>query len=117
MELFGKFVVIVGLIFLGCKDDKLDVAAGTPVCIVNEINRIKKQAKWSPSAKVFSYQYNGQTVYYIPPRCCDIASTLLDASCTVLCAPAGGISGGGDGKCTDFLTTRTEEKLIWQDPR
>lgn len=117
MKTLGKSILLSGLIFIGCKNDLSDVAAGTPMCVVNEINRIRKEAKWSPAAKIFSYQYKGQTVYYIPPRCCDIPSTLFDANCTILCAPDGGISGGGDGKCADFFTARTAEKLIWQDTR
>jgi len=117
MKLLYKRVALAGLIFLGCKDEKMDIAEGTPACVVNEIANIKKEAKWNPPAKVFSYQYKGQTVYYIPPRCCDIPSTLLNANCTVVCAPDGGISGGGDGKCPDFFTARSAEKLIWQDSR
>ena len=117
MRLLRLFFALTALVFLGCNDDKVDVVDGTPTCIVNQINRIQKQARWNPPAKVFSYHYKGQTVYYIPQRCCDIPSTLLDANCTVICAPDGGITGSGDGKCTDFFTTRTDEKLIWQDLR
>ena len=116
MSPFLKFFVLSGLCFIRCgKAD--NIAPGTPNCVTAEINRIKSNPKWNPAARVFSYQYKGQTVYYIPPRCCDVASTLLDANCTILCAPDGGISGGGDGKCADFFKVRSAEKLIWQDPR
>jgi len=48
------------LIFLGCKDEKVDIAEGTPACVVNEIASIKKEAKWNPPANVYSYQYKDQ---------------------------------------------------------
>ena len=31
--------------------------------------------------------------------------------------PDGGITGRGDGKCTDFFQTRTDERLWWADTR
>jgi hypothetical protein len=56
-------------------------------------------------------------VYYSPPKCCDIPSILIDTNCNFLCSPGGDITGGGDGLCTDFLSTRTDEILVWEDPR
>jgi hypothetical protein len=35
----------------------------------------------------------------------------------VICEPSGGVDGGGDGRCPDFLSTRTDERLVFQDPR
>jgi hypothetical protein len=71
----------------------------------------------NPPRGVWRYSYQGQTVYYIPPMCCDIPSQLFDSDCNFICNPDGGIAGGGDGKCSDFFTTRTGEQLIWQDDR
>ena len=62
---------------------------------------------------VARYDYNGQTVYYVAPRCCDIWSILYDSSGTVLCAPDGGIAGMGDGRCPDFIAERKNEKILW----
>lgn len=119
MTFYSKILVGIVFVIFGCKDDvtSTDVPADIPTCVVDQISQIKSQARWNPPAKLFSYRYKGQTVYFIPQRCCDIPSTLLDANCTILCSPDGGISGGGDGKCTDFFTARTDEKLIWQDSR
>jgi hypothetical protein len=44
-------------------------------------------------------------------------SSLYDAKGNVICAPDGGIIGTGDGGCPDFISQRTGEKLIWEDPR
>lgn len=89
----------------------------TGLCIQTVIDKIKNEAVRNPPAKVYSYQYNGQLVYFIPQYCCDFPSVLLDADCKTICAPDGGISGGGDGKCKDFFSKRTDEKLIWADSR
>ncbi len=44
-------------------------------------------------------------------------STLYNENCNVICSPDGGLTGSGDGQCSDFFDTRTDEKLIWEDVR
>lgn len=63
---------------------------------------------------VWSYQYKGAMVYYVPPmHCCDIPSSLYDINGKLLCRPDGGIAGAGDGKCPDFIRDRKDGKLLW----
>ena len=88
-----------------------------PSCVNDKINETKSQKIRNPPGSVWQYMYNGQTVYFIPQYCCDIPSVLLDENCNSICSPDGGLTGNGDGKCPDFFTTRTEEKLIWSDDR
>ncbi|HEX9916613.1 MAG TPA: hypothetical protein VGB16_02650, partial [candidate division Zixibacteria bacterium] len=71
----------------------------------------------NPPQSIWQYEYKGQRVYYIPPQCCDQFSTLYNAAGSVICAPDGGYTGEGDGRCTDFFKERKNEKLIWQDSR
>jgi hypothetical protein len=52
-----------------------------------------------------------------PPQCCDQFSELFDVDSNFICAPDGGFTGAGDGKCSDFFQVRKSEKLIWQDQR
>lgn len=111
------FVLFAGISFLFSGCDKTDTLSTAPVCIQNEIETLKSEPVRNPAAKVWQYQYNGKTVYYIPAYCCDIPSVLLDEDCNVICQPNGGIGGGGDGKCNDFFDKRTNEVLIWADPR
>jgi hypothetical protein len=99
-----------------CKKEK-DIMNNLPTCIVDEIQAIKKESVWNPPATIWQYQYDGQIVYYIPPRCCDITSILVNEKCNVICHPDGGVSGTGDGNCSDFFEKRTDEKLIWKDER
>ncbi|SNR50577.1 hypothetical protein SAMN06269173_103157 [Hymenobacter mucosus] len=76
-----------------------------------------KEKKQNPPIQIMSYQYKGNTVYFESAPCCDQFTTLYDASGKVLCHPDGGLTGRGDGNCADFAKTRTEERLVWQDPR
>lgn len=115
MKITLTFLFFISLILSSCNNEY--VLKGTPECIEQKINTIANEGAWNPPAKVFSYEYRGQTVYYIPPRCCDIPSTLYDENCHIVCSPDGGLTGNGDGLCDDFITTRTDEKLIWEDVR
>ena len=54
---------------------------------------------------------------FVPPRCCDIGSDVYRADGSMLCHANGGMTGGGDGRCPDFLSERTTGQIIWQDPR
>ena len=92
-------------------------SGATPACIEDMIDELKNKPKYNPPAKVIQYEYNGQTVYYITSDCCDQYNNLYDENCKFICAPDGGIAGGGDGKCPDFHTKKTNEKIIWQDTR
>ncbi|MFD2570999.1 DUF6970 domain-containing protein [Spirosoma soli] len=115
MKLSIRCLAFICLLGFGCDNDP--IPRETPDCIRDRINQIKSQDKWNPPAKVFRYSYKGQPVYYIPSRCCDIPGIVLDAQCNVVCAPDGGLGGSGDGTCTDFFKSRTDEQLIWQDSR
>lgn len=108
-------LLCLSLLLTECSNS--DVVTDTPACVKSLIEQIKTQSVWSPPARVYRYTYQGKTVYFVPQHCCDIPSVLYDEQCNMLCAPDGGISGGGDGKCTDFFKTRTNEALIWQDTR
>lgn len=97
--------------------DKNDLPKGTPKCIKNEIKKLEDLEPQNPRASVWLYKFKGENVYYIPSACCDIPSKLYDTKCNLICSPDGGITGNGDGNCTDFNSTKTEEKLIWKDNR
>ena len=78
---------------------------------------LERQPVANPPALIARYEYKGQTVYYLPPRCCDIPSTVYSATGTVLCAADGGMTGAGDGRCPDFYAERKDEAIIWRDTR
>jgi hypothetical protein len=71
----------------------------------------------NPPASLSGCMYKNQTVYYLPPRCCDISSVLFNENGEVICAPDGGFTGGGDGRCPDFFEERKDCEIIWEDSR
>jgi hypothetical protein len=88
-----------------------------PACVKMKIDSIKKETKWNPPAEVDEYIYNGKQVFLFSADCCDQFNMLYDDHCNIICAPSGGFTGRGDGKCADFLKTARLIKVVWKDPR
>jgi hypothetical protein len=88
-----------------------------PPCIKKLIDSFKTEPMQNPPRSIYSYTYQGKTVYYITPVCCDNFSELIDSNCKLIGHPDGGFTGRGDGRIPDFRTARTNEKLIWKDER
>jgi hypothetical protein len=88
-----------------------------PACVQQKIGEIKAQPKWNPPAEINEYEYNGQRVFLVTANCCDQFITLMDNKCNYICAPSGGITGSGDGKCKDFSQKAKHIRLIWRDER
>lgn len=97
-----------------CSKQKPDAI---PVCIQQKIEAIKAEPKWNPPAEVDEYLYNGKHVFLFSSNCCDQYNILYDENCEVICAPSGGLTGKGDGKCADFAESAKHVKLIWKDER
>lgn len=105
------------LLPLACGDSSPTGPGMTPSWLQALIARIQSEPVTSPPTAIYSYSYRGDTVYFRTSRCCDIRSVLYDKNGTVLCEPDGGISGSGDARCPDFVQTRSDEQLVWRDPR
>ena len=88
-----------------------------PACVLERIEEIKKENKWNPPAEINEYEFQGKTVYLVSSDCCDQYNSLIDSDCQVICAPSGGITGKGDGKCTDFTNVAKFTRQIWKDER
>ena len=88
-----------------------------PACIEDKINELKNKPKYNPPATVIQYEYSGKEVYYFTSDCCDQFNLLYNDNCQLICAPDGGFTGSGDGKCTDFKNKKSNEKIIWKDSR
>ncbi|MGA1823986.1 MAG: DUF333 domain-containing protein [bacterium] len=81
------------------------------------IATLEQEPVANPPAKIIRYTYHDSIVYFVPQKCCDFPSILYDDQGTVLCNPDGGFTGRGDGRCPDFFSARTNEKIIWADER
>ena len=108
--LFGLFCFLI----ISCSQS---ILSDNPDWVEDLIVQFKNEAVGNPPQSIWGYNYNDQTVYFVPAQCCDQYSTLYDENGNVLGAPDGGIAGNGDGKITDFFTKKTNEKLIWKDNR
>jgi len=88
-----------------------------PPWLKARIAEVLAERKRNPITRILRYDYEGQKVYYISAPCCDQFSNVYDTRGKLICQPDGGITGKGDGKCPDFEKRKTNEKLVWQDPR
>jgi hypothetical protein len=88
-----------------------------PVCIRALIKKLEAETVTNPPSKIYSYSFEGKTVYYVPAVCCDNFSDLFNDSCKIIAHPDGGFTGKGDRKAPNFQEEKTNEKLIWADPR
>ena len=88
-----------------------------PAWLTQKIAVFQADRPANPPIKIYQYTYRGQSVYYETSRCCDIPGQVFSVEGQQLCQPDGGYTGKGDGKCTDFFETRTNETLIWEDTR
>ena len=113
MKIYLFILVITALLNNQCRKNKIEL----PACVQQKIEEIKKEPKWSPPAEVNEYIYKGRHVFLFTSNCCDQYIMLYDGSCSSICAPGGGITGKGDGKCADFYETAKHVKLVWKDDR
>lgn len=109
-------IAILMLLLISCRKD-VSTLVKIPDCVDKEIEQIKNEKVRNPPAVIYQYNYLGNTVFYIPSYCCDVPSKLLDNRCNYLCSPDGGLTGNGDGKCTDFFSQGKLEKIVWKDTR
>lgn len=117
---YALYICVLTLTLASCKAqeaNELTLSEETPECIKTKIAEIVAGDVWNPPAKIYSYTYDRQTVYFVSSRCCDIPSIVYNDKCEAICSPDGGFTGRGDGKCTDFYESRSNEQLIWKDTR
>lgn len=113
MKTLSAISFIVMILFVSCSQS----IEPLPDWVKGKISEFQNQPVGNPPQSVWQYQYKNQTVYFIPAQCCDQYSELYNIDGSLICAPDGGITGQGDGKCPDFFTDRKNEILIWKDSR
>jgi len=115
------FALVSMLLTLGltsaCARERADGEEPRPKWLTVLIKELESEPVANPPAFLARYDYRGQVVYYLPPRCCDIPSSVYSATGAVICQADGGFSGDGDGRCPDFFELRKNEEIIWRDPR
>ena len=126
--IFGS--VLVAFLFFGCLGNQTVVpqnytqinnsnssSSDNPTWVKEFIKNQLSEPVANPPASLTKCEWKGQTVYYLPPRCCDIQSELYDKEGNLICRPDGGIAANGDGKCPDFNKEKQNCEVIWTDSR
>jgi hypothetical protein len=91
-----------------CNADKL------PACVKRIVADAEKHESPDAPEKIDEYLYKGERVFLFTAPCCDQYNTVYDMKCNPVCAPSGGITGKGDGKCTDFAAEAQYVRTIWK---
>ncbi|MEZ4413891.1 MAG: hypothetical protein R2910_12960 [Gemmatimonadales bacterium] len=91
--------------------------SGNPAWIDSLIARLQRAPVQNPPGTIMRYMYKGEPVYSVPSPCCDQFGYVYSASQVRICAPSGGITGRGDGRCPDFYSTATDPTVIWRETR
>ena len=107
-------IITILMFLVGCTQA---TQTANPGWLDQLIKQYESEPVGNPPLSIWRYEYNGQAVYFVSARCCDIYSILYDIDGNVLCYPDGGIGGEGDGRCPDFFSQRSNEQLIWKDQR
>jgi hypothetical protein len=113
MKIYLSVLIVTALLNNQCRKTKMEI----PACVLQKIEEIKAQPKWNPPAEINEYVYKKQRVFLVSSNCCDQYIMLYDGSCSPICAPSGGITGKGDGRCADFYEQATHVRLLWKDDR
>ncbi len=108
--LFLALILLTGFSVASCHKN------GLPACVENHIQNAKAAPLQNPPAEVWKWEVDGHTYYYFTSPCCDQFNFLYDTECNEVCAPDGGFTGAGDGKCPDFSGEITKTQ-IWRDER
>lgn len=90
--------------------------AGDPPWVDALIAQFQSAPVANPPRAIWRHRYETETLYYVPSDCCDQYDELRAPSGAVLCAPSGGFTGRGDGRCP-ALGEPLERTIVWQDPR
>lgn len=88
-----------------------------PAWVKTLIDVKKSSPLEDPPSTIKKCTYQNKNVYYVSSPCCDQYNYLYDENNQTICAPDGGLTGRGDGKCTDFSLDKNNCELIWQDSR
>jgi len=88
-----------------------------PNWLLQMIQEIKTAEVANPPIEIYQYRYKDNIVYYVTSDCCDQYDTLYDYDGKGICAPSGGFTGRGDGKCEDFFSEIDDGVSVWKDTR
>jgi hypothetical protein len=87
-----------------------------PSCVKRWVDEPFNSVQPDAPMQIDEYIYNGKHVFLFTAQCCDRYNVAYDDQCNAVCAPSGGLTGKGDGKCPDFSSAATHVRLVWRHP-
>ncbi len=97
------------------KDGRAEVADTIPKCVRSFIDSSIKHSPEDTPVRIDEYLYKDQQVFLFMGPCCDNFDVLYDKNCKEICAPTGGFSGRGDGRCPDFAKEAKLVRTVWKN--
>lgn len=88
-----------------------------PDWLTEKIRKFEEASVTNPPRWITQYRYKDSIVYYVSSPCCDQFNYLYDYDGNIICAPDGGFTGKGDGRCTDYFEQKTDRVVVWEDAR
>jgi hypothetical protein len=88
----------------------------TPAIVDQTVRSIMARPVENSPGSILQYTYHDMDVYFVPPACCDIPGVVFDHEGNAICY-SGGLLRAEESQCPDFLEARTDEVLVWRDPR
>ncbi len=111
-----KSIIAISLLSALVASAQETASAVQPPWLRLKITEYQQLPPFSPPRSILRAKYEGKTVYYVSPACCDIPSELYDEGGSLVCYPDGGFAGG-DGKCPTFTFVGNSVSVIWRDSR
>jgi Domain of unknown function (DUF6970) len=105
-------LVVVLAAAAGCR---ASVAEDPPGFVRAMIEDFEAAPAGTAPRAIWRYTYDGEPVYYVPfsDICCDRMSRVYDRSGDIVCAPDGGLTGAGDGRCQYFFAVAADGVRVW----
>ena len=111
------FAVLLAGVNYACARPAPTQPADNPAWLRALTTQIESEPVTNPPSSIVRYRYRGEIVYFRPSQCCDVYSDLYDTTGVLICHPDGGITGAGDGRCSDFAAARSGGRVVWADSR
>lgn len=105
------YPITISLIFISTS---LYADQPLPEWLEKQIASYAQTAERDQPLSVWKLWHHSKQVYYIVSPCCDQYNYLYDENGTMLCAPTGGITGSGDGKCPRPADNDKPIELVWK---
>ena len=101
--------LLISCVLIACKKVDFEVD-DVPNCF----KKMVRQCDPLPLFKIDKWEVDGKVFYEIDyDNCSDCFLELYDENCDYVCAPSGGIAGGGDGNCPTWNGTIIKT-LVWK---